>query len=415
MFIFQVLVLVVQSLLFIQVGYLLVLVIAAWRAPRDRIFLPATKPVRFAVLIPAHNEEHILPATLTSLMDVDYPADRLDVYVIADNCTDDTAGIARSYDVQVLERSDTTWIGKGYALNWGFGNIRQAGKSYDAYVIVDADTVVSSTFFKIIADHLASGQQVIQAYYSVKNPTMSWNTSLRYAALVVLHYLRPLGRSSMGFSAGLKGNGMVFTQDVLEQHPWSGSITEDIENHMALLLDGIRVHFAPKAIVLGEMPETFVQSRSQLDRWERGRIQMARKYLPRLWKAALRQPRHTFLYLDAMIEHLIPPFSLLFGLSFAVLVVAVTLFIAEVSSSLVLRGLSDINLLLSLFLVLGQVLYLLVGLGMVAAPSRVYLGLFYTPWFILLKLVQYIKMLYKHDSLAWVKTPRNELKRYIDS
>jgi hypothetical protein len=116
-----------------------------------------------------------------------------------------------------------------------------------------------------------------------------------------------------------------------------------------------------------------------------------------------------------MIEHLIPPFSLLFGLSFAVLVVAVTLFIAEVSSSLVLRGLSYVNLLLSLSLVLGQVLYLLVGLGMVAAPGRVYLGLFYTPWFILLKLVQYIKMLYKHDSLAWVKTPRNELKRYVDS
>jgi cellulose synthase/poly-beta-1,6-N-acetylglucosamine synthase-like glycosyltransferase len=229
-----------------------------------------------------------------------------------------------------------------------------------------------------------------------------------------LHYLRPLGRVQWGGSAGLKGNGMAFTQDVLDSHPWSGSITEDIEYHMTLLLDGIRVEFSPQAIVYGEMPETFSQSQSQLDRWEQGRLQMVAKYIPLLLRTAHKNfVEHRFasifLYLDACMEHIIPPFSVLFGITVTGLGGAMALFAwTLLAGNEGLISITITNLLLGLSLVLSQALYLLAGLRMARAPASIYRQLLYSPLFIGLKLKQYLKILFQRKSLAWIKTQRNE-------
>src|SRR5262249_20165534 len=147
-----------------------------------------------------------------------------------------------------------------------------------------------------------------QSYYAVRDAEQSATTAFRAAALAVRHYLRPLGRTALGGSAGLHGNGMVFRRHVLLQHGWSNHLTEDIELQLELLLQGTRVAFARDAVVEAEMPATLEASRSQPERWERGRLEMTRRFLPALVRNAV-TGRDRIACLDAAVDQLLPPFS----------------------------------------------------------------------------------------------------------
>ena len=190
--------LILQIPILLCVGYLIVLVIAAW-ANRNSFEKIENDPLkRFAFLIPAHNEEFVLPHLLESILQLEYPSSNYDIHVIADNCSDETARVATSYGAQAHIRYNQSLIGKGYALEWGLNEIRAAGQTYDAYIIVDADSTVSQNFLQVMQRLTNRGAKVIQAYYGVKDPGLSWNISLRYAALSVLHFLRPRGRMVFG-------------------------------------------------------------------------------------------------------------------------------------------------------------------------------------------------------------------------
>ncbi len=411
----QIMIFILQVFFFIPVGYLILLTFTAWIAKRDTSIVHKEPGARFIFLIPAHNEERLLPDLLASIRQLDYPATHYQVHVIADNCTDDTATIATSWGAQVHIRFNQEQIGKGYALEYGLQEIRSAGGEPDAYIIVDADSVVSPNFLKVMDHQVAAGAQVVQAYYGVREPGLSWNVSLRYAALTVLHFLRPQGRMVLGGSAGLKGNGMMFGREVLTQHPWPASVTEDIEYHMHLLLSGYTVRFAPDAAVWGEMPERFEQSQSQLDRWESGRMDMARKFVPLLLKAGLQalargEIRRAYCFLDAVLEHLILPFSLLFGGACLLLCIdAAFLLAAWLFPAFPWRtGLLWSSVWLGLVLVVGQILYLLSGLKLAKAPLIVYRQLLFAPVFIVRKVSQYVKVLAGGKPDEWVKTARNQ-------
>ncbi len=405
---------IIQAVLLIFVGYLDLLMVAAWGAKQnapDR----TGKLKTFAILIPAHNEEVLLPELLESIKRLDYPGDHYHVHVIADNCTDRTAAIASSYNAQVHIRHNTTLIGKGYALEWGLNEIRAAGQKYDAFIIIDADSTVSTNFLQVMNREANAGAKVVQAYYAVKDPGLSWNISLRFAALAVLHYLRPSGRMVLGGSAGLKGNGMLFTEDILARHPWPASVTEDIEYHTTLLLDGYAVKFAPDATVWGEMPIRFEQSQTQLDRWEHGRLEMARKYVPPLLNAGWRSFRQkdfrqAYCYLDATIEHFIPPFAILFSSALLLFMLdAALLLVTRQPFAATMRApLTTWDAVLGFLLVAGQIIYLMAGLRMVKAPPVIYRQLVFAPLYILLKIAQYVRILSGSKPQKWVKTARNQ-------
>src|SRR5205823_3205749 len=118
-----------------------------------------------------------------------------DVCVVADNCDDATASIARGYAARVYERTTLDDRGKGFALRWLLQQLERDGQHYDAFVVVDADSVLAPNFLSCMDARLASGARVVQAYYSVLNADQSAIAGLRYAALAAVHYLRPLGRS----------------------------------------------------------------------------------------------------------------------------------------------------------------------------------------------------------------------------
>ena len=406
--------LVAQAALAFIVGYLLLLTTAAWRAARHTPPRPGDPTHHFAILIPAHNEALLLPETLASLDALDYPRDLYEVHVVADNCTDQTAAVARKLGATVHERQNPAERGKGYALQWLLARIWQepAGPAADAFVIVDADTVVAPGFLRVMDARLAGGERVIQGYYAVRDPGRGTAVSLRYAAMAVLHFLRPQGRMVLGGSAGLKGNGMVFAAEVMQAHRWPASITEDIELHMDLILAGERVTFAPDALVWAEMPDTLAEAQTQNERWERGRVELARRYVPRLLheaRGAAQQGRRgrAFLLFDAALEHLIPPFSLLAALSGVGLLLAGLLAVPG-------RGrrkracLPGVNLLLGVALLAGQAIYLLAGLRLVRAPRQVYQSLLAAPRYVLWKLLLYLGVLSGRGKDDWVRTARKE-------
>lgn len=392
---FTVIFLVLECALALPLAYLLLLALAALAHFKRPLPAATTPPVtRFAVLVPAHNEERLLPETLASLAAQEYPAALFTTFVVADNCSDHTAEFARCAGANVFERFDTRHIGKGHALNWLRAQMAAAGERVDAYLIIDADTLVDASFLRAMDRRLQHGERVVQGYYAVRDPASSWGAALRFAALAVLHYLRPLGRVALGGTAGLKGNGMCFRAEVYERFPWSGSLTEDIEMHTALVLAGERVAFAPEARVQAEMPATLGGSQTQNERWERGRLEMARTAALPLLKLAWQRRR--FAPLDAAAEHLIPPTAILALVLAACLLAGAVL--AWLGSALV--GWLALGLAASL------ALYLLAGLWMAQAPRRVWLALLYAPFYVAWKIPLLAGVLLKRRSQGWVRTQR---------
>ncbi len=390
---FYILLLSAEAMLGLIITYLLLLTCAALFTPRHTNLRQGSPTQRFLILIPAHNEERLLPTLLTNLHQLDYPSALYAIHVVADNCTDSTAKLARASGAFVHERVNDEQRGKGYALQWLMQQLWVAAEPHDAVLILDADSIVSPNFLTVMDSRLARGERAIQAYYAVHDPQSSWSASLRSVALAALHYLRPLGRMPLGGSAGLKGNGMVFAAEILREYQWSASLTEDIEYHMALILGGHRVTFAPDAIVWAEMPSSLKAARTQNIRWERGRQEMLRQYVPRLLRAAL--ARRSFLLFDAAVEQIIPPFSLVAAASLLLLI-----------GALVFQSIPAV--LLGVFLLFGQAVYILAGLYLSGAPMKVYQALLYAPVFIVWKVWLYLRVLIGLDRKGWTRTARND-------
>jgi 1,2-diacylglycerol 3-beta-glucosyltransferase len=406
-----------ETLLAAPVAYLLLLTGAAiagaiQKRPRaEKQPAGATAPAtRFLILVPAHNEEALLPATLDSLFRLDYPRDLYAVHVVADNCDDRTAELAAARGAHVHERWDPEARGKGYALRWLLERVWAAGEpsgaiGHDAVVILDADSVVTPNFLSAMAARLERGERVIQAYYAVRDPQRSWGAGLRYAALTAVHYLRPSGRMALGGSTGLKGNGMVFAADIPRRFCWTNDLAEDVEYHMQLILAGERVTFAPEAVVYAEMPTTLRGAQTQNVRWERGRLEQVRRYVPQLMAAAAsaeaegaagaKGARRRFLLFDAAAEQLIPPFSVIAGATLALLPAAILTRARRATA-------------LGLALVAGEAVYSLAALVLARAPVSVYRALLYAPVFVAWKCWLYVRVLLGLDRAGWVRTARRE-------
>jgi len=206
---------------------------------------------------------------------------------------------------------------------------------------------------------------------------------------------------------------MVFVADILKQHEWSASVTEDIEFHMTLILAGERVMFAPAAVVEAEMPQTLKGSQTQNTRWEQGRLEVARRYVPTLLRGAwtaMKQKNYGRFYLlfDATMEHIIPPFALLTGLTGLALLAALILFFIIPNDLPANNKLGLINLLLGSLILFGQIVYIFYGLHLVRAPRKVYAALLYVPLFIVWKIKVYVQVVLGRGTQGWVRTARNE-------
>lgn len=371
----------------------LTLCAAVERQTRRPVMRSSGHPTRFAVLVPAHNEEAVIERLLSSLSDVDYPADSLDIYVIADNCDDSTELLAQAAGVKVLVRRDAQLHGKGYALRWALECLPL--HEYDAVVIVDADSRVARDFLSVLDGYMTRGAQAVQAYYDVLN-TSTMAASLRFIAFALLHFVRPLGKSLFGGSAGLKGNGMAFSCRLLNMTKWRAfSVTEDAEQHIHLLLHGVRVKFAPEARLWAEMPVSLGGARTQNLRWEAGRLSLARRWALPLLSLGVR--RRSIAMIDTAAELLVPPLSAVVTL--AGLISLAGWLLGNIA--LLVTGVASLT---------GLGMHVVIGLALAEAPFSVWRSLGIAPLYIVWKLWIYGQALLGAGSQKWVRTPRVSAK-----
>lgn len=253
-----------------------------WRKPKPPFRQPAT---RFAVLIAAHNEAHVIADVLDSLARQEYPAALYDTYVVADNCTDDTAAVARRHGATSLERFDSEHVGKGYAIGWLLERIRARGKRYDMVAMFDADNLVASNFLSEVDRYAQAGYRAVQGYLDVKNPGDSW-VSLSYAiGYWYTNRFWDLARSNVGLASMLGGTGSCIAMSLLDEVGWNPtSVTEDLEFTLKCVLRGIRPTWAWDAHVYDEKPVDLHVSWHQRLRWMRGHFQLGMHYSGALWK-----------------------------------------------------------------------------------------------------------------------------------
>lgn len=252
----------------------------AWRCT-DR------EPVhRLAVVVPAHDEENVIQISLRSILSSNYPRSLFDVYVIADNCSDKTAELAKAAGAHVLKRVHNTLRGKQYALKWAFKQINL--DEYDAVIVLDADNHVHPNYLRVIDAELRKGNKAIQGYVETKNPTDSWVTA-NYAYMFWYVCRLQMARTFLGLSAWLAGTGLCLHTDIIRRVGWNvTTMTDDVEYTCQLILAGEKVTFAPDAVIYDQKPVGLADSMRQRLRWIRGQTQTSIKYIPRLLVATVR-------------------------------------------------------------------------------------------------------------------------------
>ncbi|NMM93740.1 glycosyltransferase family 2 protein [Bifidobacterium oedipodis] len=279
-----------------------------------------SKPVRFpdapmnkryAVLISARNESKVIANLIGSIRAQTYPSRLIDIWLVADNCTDNTADVARSLDCNVIERHNTELIGKGYALTYLLNSMIESGAAdpYDAFFVFDADNKLDKHYFEEMNKAFQSGFKILTSYRNSVNLNDNWVSS--GSALWFIRESRFLSNSRMiiGSSCHVGGTGFMFSQEVMRRNKgWKFHLmTEDLEFTMDSILHGDRIGYCGSAILYDEQPVSFAQSWRQRLRWSKGFLQVFRYYGSALIKRAVRE--RDFSCIDFTL--LLCPFTLL--------------------------------------------------------------------------------------------------------
>lgn len=234
---------------------------------------------KFMAIIPAHNEEDVVTNLIESLKNQDYPKELLDIYVIADNCTDSTAELAKAAGAIVYERFDLEKKTKGYAMQWFLAQKIEENADYDAFCVFDADNIVDKNFIKTMNKKLCQGEEVVQGYRDIKNPTDNWITSGYAIFYWTMNRFYHLARYNLGLSPLINGTGFMVKFDIIKPEGWNTkTLTEDIEFSLKNIAKGRKLGWAVDAKVYDEQPLGFIQSWKQRTRWTVGHIQCIKEY-----------------------------------------------------------------------------------------------------------------------------------------
>lgn len=373
--------------------YLLVLAVASSFRASDHA-VAARPRHRFAVTIPAHNEESVIAETVRRLRQLDYPAELFQVHVVADHCSDQTASLARQAGAVAHERNDGPRSGKGAALSWLFGRVLD-DPTYDAVVVFDGDTQVAPDFLRIMDARLSAGAAVIQGQHVIRNPRDGWFPSLTWAMFLIDNRFSNRGRANLGLSAKNMGDSICLRADVLRGIGWGEGLTEDYQLRQRLLLEGTRIAYEPRAKGYGEAVPGWRQARAQRARWLRGTHDASRRFARPLLQEALR--RRDPALLDGALQAYLPSYSTLTvaaGTLLAAQLLAVALGASIATFALALWGAAFLTLFI----------YPLFGLALERAPLRAYLVILSGPVFIAWRSWLAFRSRFGGREVIWIRT-----------
>ena len=373
---------------------LLVEVLSAVGRGRANTPQPRAETTRRAILMPAHNEEAVIQATLSTLTPQLHPTDRL--VVVADNCTDATADIARRAGATVLERQNDRQRGKGYALDFGLRYL--SNDAPDVLVMIDADCQVQPGAIDAIANLALTTQRPVQATYLLAaSPEPSPKEMVSTFAFKVKNLVRPLGLRVLGQPCLLTGTGMAFPWASLKDVDLaSGNIVEDMKLGLDLAIAGHPPIMCPDALCIGEQPQQAATAMTQRTRWEHGHLQTLLTCVPPLLWQGIKQGRLGLIALA--LDLCVPPLSLLvmLWLAGATAITAATLLLGTPwLAAIVVYG-------------AGLGLFIAIGLAWAGfARQDIPVGkLLSIPLYILWKIPLYFKFLSGPEA-KWIRTERD--------
>ncbi|MBW4642582.1 MAG: glycosyltransferase family 2 protein [Goleter apudmare HA4340-LM2] len=402
MFIYKLIILCIEVLLTVGAFGLLVLCLLLLIECLAALF-PLPVPVtnndwqerKVAVLVPAHNEELVIQATLKNLVPEIKPQHRL--VVIADNCSDATAEIARAAGATVIERQNPDLKGKGYALEYGLQYLESDPP--EVVVFVDADCQVHpGAVAQLTQQAIATGRPIQGVYLMAKPEVPTPKDAVSAFAFRVKNLVRSSGLARLGLSCFLDGTGMAFPWSVIRSVDLaSGNIVEDMKLGLDLNIAGHRPMFCPHANVTGYLPQQTQAATSQRTRWEHGHLETLLNYVPQLLKASLQQKRFD-LFISAL-DLCIPPLSLLVIIWSAFMLVSLLCgFLGASWIPATLLASAGLFLLTAIFVAWAK-------FGRTDMPL---LQLLSIPVYILWKIPLYFKFLVKPQK-NWVRTERNRV------
>lgn len=257
---------------------------------------------RYAVVIAARNESNVIGQLIQSIRNQTYPSELVDVYVVADNCTDNTADVARMAGATVYERFNKHLVGKGYALDFIFKILESShkDKGYEGYFVFDADNLLDENYIAEMNKTFDQGYRVLTSYRNSKNYDTNW-ISAGYS-LWFLRESKYLNnpRMMLHTSCAISGTGFLISSDIIrEQNGWKYHLlTEDIEFSIDHVIQGETIGYCDNAMLYDEQPTTFEQSWNQRLRWSKGFYQVMRKYGTSLFRSIFHKEKHMFASYD---------------------------------------------------------------------------------------------------------------------
>jgi cellulose synthase/poly-beta-1,6-N-acetylglucosamine synthase-like glycosyltransferase len=298
----------------------------SWRIKTIRRLTEAKRP-RLAIIIPARNAAGVITNCIGSLRMCNYK-ERVDIYAVADHCTDDTAERAQSAGATALIRHDGP-AGKTYALAWALEELTERGVTPDLYVIVDATAQVGTNFLVSLAERWRQGEDIITGYLTLSSGNRTWYA--RSLGLMCVHRnLQNWSRDRFNLSAMLVGCGMAYSRAYIQRFGWHLALptssqtrhpTEDWRHTVRSAEQGYRVAFAPEARIVTPLRHSLIDATKQGSRWERGRMINAGTYALRVLIHGLWQRDR--LKICAGLDGVQPPVAILGGLSLALAIIAV--------------------------------------------------------------------------------------------
>ena len=233
------------------------------------------KENRFAVLIAARNEKTVIGQLIDSINKQDYPRELIDIYVVADNCTDDTADVARQHGATVYERFDKEHVSKGFALQFLTTHMREDGHmDYDGYFILDADNLLDTHYISAMNNAFSTDKEIVIGYRTAKNYSDNWVSAAYGIYFIYESEFANRPRDLLSTSCFLSGTGCLFSQKFIDEcsggiWSWTG-LTEDLECTTVILKKGYKVAYCTDAVLYDEQPTSFAASIKQRIRWVRG-------------------------------------------------------------------------------------------------------------------------------------------------
>ena len=262
------------------------IVVSFFRKPVK--FRKAEQNKRYAFMIAARNEEAVIANLIRSIQKQTYPAELIDIYIVADNCTDNTAKVATEAGAVVFERFNKELVGKGYALDELFAKVQDmcGDTYYDGYFIFDADNLLDKRYVAEMNKAFCAGHKIITSYRNSKNYGDNW-ISAGYA-LWFLREAKHLNnvRMILGTSCAVSGTGYLVANEIIRRNNgWKFFLlTEDIEFSIDSVLHDDKIAYCHAAKYYDEQPTKLVASWHQRMRWTKGYMQVIGKYGKRLVK-----------------------------------------------------------------------------------------------------------------------------------